>query len=220
MTDTQRSTKPLDCLLDAMLTHAAFDGWNTHSLSLAAKDCGLSDGEVALAAPRGVLDLIAHWSARSDAEARTAIEAADLKSMKIRERVTFAVQTRLDTIGHDDEAARKARARLLLPDAGTMGAELIWATSDMIWRALGDPSTDVNFYTKRLTLSAVYGSSLAAWLGDQSIDKAEAKAFLDRRIENVMQFEKFKAQTRKLTSGLPDPAEMLAKLRYGFDRRA
>jgi len=90
----------------------------------------------------------------------------------------------------------------------------------MIWRALGDPSTDVNFYTKRLTLSAVYGSSLAAWLGDETRDKANAKAFLDRRIENVMQFEKFKAQTRKLTDGLPDPAEILAKLRYGFGGRS
>jgi len=139
--------------------------------------------------------------------------------MKIRERVTFAVQCRLDTLKDHEEAARKARARLLLPDAGPLGAELVWATSDMIWRALGDPSTDVNFYTKRLTLSAVYGSSLAAWLGDETRDKAKAKAFLDRRIENVMSFEKFKAQTRKLTDGLPDPAELLAKLRYGFAGR-
>lgn len=219
MTQTQGSDSTRDRLLDAVLPEAAFDGWNGASLSAAARECGLSDGEVSLALPRGVLDLIAHWSLRCDREADAVIGAADLKSMKIRQRVTFAVLARLETIGLHDEAARKARARLLLPDAGSLGPELIWATSDMIWRALGDPSTDVNFYTKRMTLSAVYGSSLAAWLGDQSADKAEAKAFLDRRIENVMQFEKFKAQTRKLTANLPDPAEILGKLRYGFDRR-
>ena len=138
--------------------------------------------------------------------------------MKIRERVTFAVRQRLEAIGPNEEAARKARARLLLPDAAGLGAKLVWTTSDMIWRALGDPSTDFNFYTKRMTLSAVYTSSLTAWLADMSEDKAEAAAFLDRRIENVMQFEKVKAQVRKATSGLPDPAGILAKLRYGLGR--
>lgn len=220
MTTTECSETLCDRLLDALLPAAAFDGWNGASLAEAARGIDVSEGAVQLALPRGALDLIAHWSARCDAAAEARIAQADLKAMKIRERVTFAVLARLEAIGAHEEAARKARARLLLPDAGILGAELIWATSDMIWRALGDPSTDVNFYTKRATLSAVYGSSLAAWLGDQSADKAEAKAFLDRRIENVMQFEKFKAQTRKLTAGIPDPAEILAKLRYGFDRRA
>jgi len=220
MTDTNLHADTLDRLLDAILPHVAFDGWNGHSLALAGRECGLGSGAIALATPRGVLDVIAHWSMRCDALAKDEIAKADLQSMKIRERVTFAVQCRLDTLNNHEEAARKARARLLLPDSGPLGAELVWATSDMIWRALGDPSTDVNFYTKRLTLSAVYGSSLAAWLGDETRDKANAKAFLDRRIENVMQFEKFKAQTRKLTDGLPDPAEILAKLRYGFGGRS
>jgi len=219
MIETNQHADTLNRLLDAILPHVAFDGWNAQSLKLAAQDCQISDGVLLLATPRGVLDVIAHWSERSDAAARDVIGQTDLKSMKIRERVTFAVQSRLDAIGTNEEAARKARARLMLPDAGSLGAELIWATSDMIWRALGDPSTDVNFYTKRLTLSAVYGSSLSAWLGDDDRDKVNAKAFLDRRIENVMQFEKLKAQTRKLTDGLPDPAEMLAKLRYGFGGR-
>jgi ubiquinone biosynthesis protein COQ9 len=143
---------------------------------------------------------------------------ADLASMKIRQRVTFAVQARLEAIGAHEEAARRARARLMLHDAGMLGAELIWATSDKIWAALNDPSTDFNWYSKRAILSAVYTSSLSAWLNDGEPDKARAKAFLDRRIENVMEFEKAKAQWRKMTAGLPDPADVLARLRYGRRR--
>lgn len=205
-------------LLEAILPHAVFDGWNEASLAAAAKDAGMSTGEVQLYLTGGVLDLIGFWSLELDRQARETIEDADLAAMKIRERVTFAVRRRLEAIGSDEEAARKARARLLLPDAAGLGAKLVWTTSDMIWRALGDPSTDFNFYTKRMTLSAVYTSSLTAWLADMSEDKAEAAAFLDRRIGNVMQFEKVKAQVRKATSGLPDPAGLLAKLRYGLGR--
>lgn len=205
-------------LLEAILPHATFDGWNEASLAAAAKDAGMSAGEVQLYLTGGVLDLIGFWSLELDRQAREAIGEADLASMKIRERVTFAVLKRLEAIGHDDEAARNARARLLLPDAAGLGAKLVWTTSDMIWRALGDPSTDFNFYTKRMTLSAVYTSSLSAWLADMSEDKEEAKAFLDRRIGNVMEFEKVKAKVRKATSGLPDPAGILAKLRYGLGR--
>jgi ubiquinone biosynthesis protein COQ9 len=204
----------LDRLLEAALPLAAFDGWTDEVLAEAASEAGLAPEAVRLAAPRGVLDVIAHWSARLDADMLARLEGADLKAMKIRDRVTFAVQARLEAIGRDEEAARRARARLLLHDAGTLGSELIWQTSDLIWRALNDPSTDFNWYSKRAILSAVYVSSLSAWLNDEGRDKAKAKAFLDRRIENVMEFEKAKAGWRKLTADFPDPARILARLRY------
>ena len=74
------------------------------------------------------------------------------------------------------------------------GAKAIWGTSDAIWNALGDTSEDVNWYTKRATLSGVYSSTVLYWLGDDSEDNEDTWAFLDRRIENVMQIEKLKAQ--------------------------
>lgn len=221
---SRMSQKPdfsdLDRLIEAALPHAAFDGWSDETVRHAREETGLSAEAVLLAAPRGALDLIARWSAQMDQAMLDRMAAADLKSMKIRQRVTFAVQARLEAIGVHEEAARRARARLMLHDAAGLGAELIWATSDAIWRALNDPSTDFNWYSKRAILSAVYTSSLAVWLNDETPDKDKAKAFLDRRIENVMEFEKAKAGWRKLTKDLPDPARVLAGLRYGGRRRA
>lgn len=202
-------------LLQAMLGHAAFDGWNAASFDLAVADTGLDAGRVRLACPRKELDLLAFWSASLDMEAREAIEAAGLAGLRIREKVRLAVVTRLEVLEPHEEAARRARARLMLPDAAAEGTRLLWNNADMMWRAIGDTSTDANFYSKRAILSGVYGSTLAMWLGETDPAKPGARAFLDRRIQNVMDFEKAKSQVRGLTDKLPDIAGLLGKLRYG-----
>jgi ubiquinone biosynthesis protein COQ9 len=202
-------------LLQAALQHVAFDGWSHSSFKTACDDVGVSTGEAEIACPRKELDLITVWSKSLDTLAAQKIIKADLPNMKIRERVSFGVISRLEVIGEHEEAARRARARLMLPDAVSDGPQLLWATADMIWRAIGDTSTDVNFYSKRTILSAVYGSTLSSWLNEDAAEKPDARAFLDRRIQNVMDFEKTKAQLSKLTADLPDLVGALGKMRYG-----
>ena len=93
---------------------------------------------------------------------------------------------------------------------------MIWGTADAIWQALGDTSDDVNWYTKRATLSAVYGATVLYWLGDESEGHAATWEFLDRRIENVMQFEMFKAKVRDnpvLGKLLAGPMRVLGRVR-------
>lgn len=220
MTDAARSTRShkhttREAILQPMLEHAAFDGWSPAAFAAACRDAGVSEGEAMLACPRGALDMIAHWSRRLDVAVLDAVKQADLRAMKIRERVRFGVMARLEAIDGYEEAARRARARLLLPDAAAEGTQLLWATADTIWRAIGDTSTDVNFYSKRTILSGVYASTLSAWLNDAAAEKPDAQAFLDRRIQNVMDFEKTKAQFQKMTADLPDLAGLMGKLRYG-----
>jgi ubiquinone biosynthesis protein COQ9 len=202
-------------LLAAILPHAAFDGWSSSTFKKACQDAGLSDGDARNACPRGELDLIAYWSRTLDRQAAQTAIKADLAKMKIRERVTFCVLCRLEVLAEHEEAARRARARLLLPDAATEAPQLLWATADTIWRAIGDTSTDANFYSKRAILSAVYASTLSSWLNEDAAAKPDARDFLDRRIQNVMDFEKTKAQLQKLTADLPDLGAFLGKMRYG-----
>lgn len=199
------------------LPEAAFDGWNEATLRRAAEAAGYSEGEAQLYCPDGVLDLVETWSRTADAAAREAILNAGAN--RIRDKVTTAVMLRLEQYAGEEEAAARARARLLLPDGMDRGARLLWATSDMIWRAIGDRSTDINFYSKRAILSGVYASTLAIWLDERDPAKPKTRAFLDRRIDNVMQIEKAKAQWRKATANLPDFAGLASTARYGFDRR-
>lgn len=214
-----RADAARQALLAAALPDAAFDGWNAATLARAARAAGLSEGEVELYCPGGVVELIAFWSAQADEAAKADILAAP-PANRIRDRIARAVMIRLEHMAGEEEAATRARARLLLPDAADRAASMGWATADMIWRAIGDTSTDGNFYSKRAILSGVYLSTLAIWLDEADPDKPRTRAFLDRRIENVMTFEKTKARALKTVAGLPDLVGLAAKLRHGPGRRA
>ena len=202
-------------LMRAALAHVPFDGWSDAAFEAAAKDCGLSPDQARAIAPRGALDLAVAYHRRGDSQMRAALAAADLDAMRIRERVTFAVRTRLELTG-DKEVVRRGTALFALPQNASEGAALIWGTADAIWDALGDPSDDVNWYTKRGILSGVYSSTVLFWLGDDSEDHQATWAFLDRRIDNVMAFEKFKAGVQgnpllnRLFSG---PASLLSRIK-------
>lgn len=207
-----------DAILTAALREAGFDGWTDVMLAKASRTAGLPLGAHTLYFPDGVIGVIAYWSERMDAAARLEIEALELAGMKIRDRITQSVVIRLSQTAGHESAARRAQARVGLPDGAATAIKLTWNAADMIWRAIGDTSTDANFYSKRAVLSAVLGSTAPVWLSDSLPDKPEARAFLDRRIANVMQFETVKAQLRKATDGWPDPAAVLGRMRYGMAR--
>lgn len=203
---------PMDdraALLKAALPHVPFDGWSEATLRAAADDLGLTTAEVRAICPRGAIDLASEFHRQGDAAMVARLAAADLGAMRIRERVAFAVRARIEAIG-DREVARRSSTFFALPQHAAEGTRLIWNTADAIWTALGDPSDDINWYTKRATLSGVYGSTFLYWLGDTSEGAAATWAFLDRRVEDVMSFEKFKA-------GLRDNA-LLSRLMAGPNR--
>ena len=180
-------------LLAAALPHVAFDGWSETSLRAACQDLSITRQMAALACPRGAIDLAIRFHHEGDDAMQVVLQKTDINAMKIREKITFSVRARLDAI-RDKEAVRRGATLMALPQHAAEGAGLVWGTCDRIWAAIGDSSADVNWYTKRLTLSSVYSATVLYWLGDNSPNHQDTWTFLDRRIENVMQFEKFKAQ--------------------------
>ncbi len=213
-----QSESPFDPARDAILAEAlksaAFDGFTPLALARAALCAGRSKAELAAAFPGGAIDLLRWWSVRADDAAALAAGERREPPMKIREKVAAGVSARLAFLRPHKEAARRAAAYLALPHNAPEAARLVWASADAIWRAIGDPSTDFNFYSKRAILSGVLSSTFARWLADDGEDEAATHAFLAARIDNVMQFEKLKARVRD--SGF-DPEGMfgwLAKMRY------
>ena len=184
-----------DRLLDAALMHVAFDGWSETTFRAAVADAGIDPTVARALFPRGALDLALAFHRRGDEAMAQRLRAADLGAMKIRERVEFAVRTRLEVID-DREAVRRGTTLFALPMHAADGARAIWGTADRIWTELGDPSQDYNWYTKRATLSGVYSATVLYWLGDDSLGHQATWEFLSRRIDNVMQIEKVKGQMR------------------------
>lgn len=220
MSDTQNPSEiARAAIFDAAMKHIPFEGWTTKSLRMAASDAGLPEGAEELYFPGGPLELIRYWSEKLDADTAARMASLDLDNMRIRDKVTQGVLARLEAIGPHEEAARRALSRLTLPDAVAQAASQVWASADTIWRGIGDTSTDANYYSKRTILSGVIGSSMLSWLSDTDRDKAKARAFLDARIQNVMQFEKAKWQFKSKTADMPKPAEILGRLRYSSRRR-
>lgn len=214
MTDEIGTDAALDRLVDAALPHLAFDGWSPALLKAAAADSGLAPGLVAALVPRGALDLALAALRRGDRRMLEALEAEDLTALRFRERIARAVRLRIEAAG-DREGLRRSAAFFAMPAHAAEGAALIWGTADRIWTALGDTSRDINWYSKRATLSAVYSSTLLYWLGDDSAGSEATWAFLDRRIENVMAFEKAKAgfNASALGKALAGPLGLLNKVR-------
>lgn len=213
-----QSGSPFDLVRDAILAEAlraaAFDGFTPLALERAAAAAGRSRADLAAAFPGGAIDVLRWWSGRADEAAAAAAGERRDPPLKIREKVAGAVEARLASLRPHKEAARRAAAYLALPHNAPEAARLTWATADAIWRAMGDPSTDFNFYSKRAILSGVLGSTFARWLADDSEDEAATKAFLAARIDNVMQFEKLKARVRDSGFDSEGMFGWLAKLRY------
>lgn len=183
-----------EILLDAALTHVAFDGWTDATFRAAVAESGLDMAVARSICPRGALDLAIAFHKRGDDQMVSRLKRENLLSMRFRDRVAAGVKFRLEAVAEHKEAVRRGSTLFSLPQHAAEGAKLIWGTADKIWEALGDRSEDYNWYTKRATLSAVYGSTVLFWLGDTSPDHEATQEFLDRRIENVMQFEQLKSQ--------------------------
>jgi ubiquinone biosynthesis protein COQ9 len=226
MAEQDRIDAARDAVLDAMLIHVEFDGWSAAAIKMGAADSNVSAELAALAFPRGGVDAAMAFHRRGDRAMAAALiaqierraAAADAfaadhapapapahdgdqdgeaaKPMSIREKCTFAVRTRLELVEDARGAVRRGASLFALPIHVADGARAIWGTADAIWTAMGDESVDINRYTKRGTLAGVYSATLLFWLADESEGRAETWAFLDRRITDVMRFEKTKAQLR------------------------
>ncbi len=204
-----------DSLVDAILPHVPFDGWGDASFAAAVADAGIDPGLARAVCPRGGLDLAIAFHKRGDAEMVRRLRARDLAVLKIRERITLAVRTRLEVVT-DKDLVRRATTLFALPHHAGDGARLIWETADTIWNVLNDPSRDINWYTKRATLSGVYSSCVLFWLGDDSPGHQATWEFLDRRIEDVMRIEKAKAGLRNnpvLSRLMAGPNALLSRVR-------
>jgi ubiquinone biosynthesis protein COQ9 len=203
-----------EALAPRLAANAAFDGWNDVAVESAASEKGVDADVAKLAFKGGPMALVDAWIGSVDAEMARRLPPEKLGAMKIRERITALVATRLEIMAPDREGLRRAQAIMAMPQNLLAASRIGWRSADRMWRLAGDMATDFNHYTKRMTLSAVYLSTLVTFVNDESEDYADTRVFLDRRIDNVMQFEKVKAQAKKRQELMPSLSRFVGRLRY------
>ncbi|MGP7795011.1 COQ9 family protein [Sphingomonas sp. CLY1604] len=201
-------------LAPGIADNAAFDGWSDAARDMAADAAGIDRDLARLAFADGAVAMIDAWFAHVDDAMAAALPPEALAAMKIRARITALVEARLAAVAPNRESLRRALAILALPQNVARGARLGWRSADTMWRLAGDTATDYNHYTKRAMLLAVYGATVTVFLDDESEDHADTRAFLSRRIDGIMRFEKAKAGFVKRYEHRPSLSRFVGRLRY------
>ena len=193
---------------------AVFDGWSHAALAAAAAETETDPALAAYAFEGGPLAMIGAWIADVDARMAAALPAPTLAMLPIRERIRRLIAFRLEAIAGQEEALRRALAVMALPRNAPRALRLGWHSADAMWRLAGDSATDYNHYTKRAILAGVYAATLAVFAEDGSEGKADTLAFLDRRIDGIISFEKTKARLLKPRDEMFSVSRFLGRLRY------
>jgi ubiquinone biosynthesis protein COQ9 len=210
---TPRETLRLRLAL-AVGENAAFDGWTQKAVDAAADRLAIDPAQARLAFPKHAVDMVDAYIRGVDAAMEAHFTPERIAKLKVRDRIRALIWFRLETMAPAREAVRTGLSIFAMPQNLALAAKIGWRSADLMWRIAGDTATDYNHYSKRLILSGVYGSTLLAWLDDQSEDWGETGAFLDRRLAGVMRFEKWKAAWRGNDLHRPSLTRFLGRLRY------
>jgi len=194
--------------------NAVFDGWSDKALAMAASELGVPALGASLAFPGGPAEMIDAWFDAIDRATAAAFPLERIEAMKVTQRIRELIMFRLELVQPHKEALRRAVAILAQPQNFALATRLAWRSADRIWRIAGDRATDFNHYSKRAILVGVYGSTTLVFLDDETPELADTRAFLNRRIDDVMRFEKFKASWRGTRERLPSLSRFLGRLRY------
>ncbi len=181
----------LHSLMLGTVGHAATMGWSPAALTAAGTELGLSTEQAAALYPNGIDDVISRFSRHIDTLMSDKLASQNLEELRVRDRVQTAILTRLEILSPYRLAARNLlTVELARPRRAALATGLLARTVDDIWHAVGDQSTGFSYYSRRATLGLIYGSVMLFWFQDQSPDYTRTAAFLERRIDDLMQTSK------------------------------
>lgn len=201
-------------LAPAIADAAVFDGWTNEAVALAAQQEGYDPDVARLAFAGGKMAMVEAWIDHVDAAMLNRFTNEDLAALKVRDRARTLIWFRLEQAEMREEALRRALAVMAMPANAARALRTGWRSADLMWRLAGDTATDYNHYTKRAILAGVYAATLAVFVDDTSEGKADTRAFLDRRLDGVMQFEKVKARLVGRDRESFNVLRFLGRLRY------
>jgi ubiquinone biosynthesis protein COQ9 len=197
MASSLHDTATKDLIITNLLRHVPKQGWTIEALRKAVIDAGYAEGDEFRVFSGNMDCAIEYYLAMVDRQMEARLNQIDLSSMRVKDRISTAVMVRLRLVEDHKEAVRKSLLYLAVPIRSSIAIKSLYNTVNAIWYAAGDRSTDFNFYTKRTLLAGVYSATLLYWLDDNSEDSYKTRAYLNRRLDQVMMIPKVKTQVRE-----------------------
>jgi ubiquinone biosynthesis protein COQ9 len=179
-----------DEAIRAALPHVPHLGWTMGAIRAGLKDLDRASEEAAWLFPGGAIEAVEAWCDLADREMEAAARAEGLLDLRIPDRIRRVITLRLEQAEPHREAVRRALALQALPWNLPSAMRTVARTADSIWAAAGDTSSDLSWATRRATVSAVYGATLAFWLRDEEPGFAATRDFLDRRLADLARFQR------------------------------
>ena len=180
-------------LIRAMLTHVPFDGWTWEAMEQGAVDIGFEKKVSSSYRMKifkdlfknGSIDFIDVFSEIIDLEVKENYNLMEIKPERVPEKIKKIIMIRLNLCQKYKEAVRSSISITAIPANTKISFNMLYRTCNSMWRIVGDKSTDLSFYTRRITLATIYTSTLLFWLNDNSNQNVETEFFLDRRLGDI-----------------------------------
>ena len=187
-------------LIMAMLTHVPFDGWTWEAMEQGAIDIGFEKKKTTSLRIKifkdlfknGSIDFIDIFSEIIDLEVKESYNSIEPKPERVPEKIKKIIMIRLNLCQKYKEAVRSSISLTAIPANTKISLNILYRTCNSIWRIAGDKSTDFSFYTRRISLAAVYTSTLLFWLNDKSNNNVDTEFFLDRRLKDISKISSLK----------------------------
>ncbi|XP_030832028.1 ubiquinone biosynthesis protein COQ9, mitochondrial-like [Strongylocentrotus purpuratus] len=188
-------------VLNTALEFVPIHGWTVQSLSEAAKHEGYP-GVAHGMFPRGGGDLMHHFVKECNSQLAEQLALDTSKEVEEGERkktcavIRDALQTRLRMIIPYHAQWPEAMVLTARPENVAEHFNNLANLMDTIWYHAGDKSAHFNWYTKRISLAAVYKSSELCFIQDKSPDFEETWTFLDNRLTDFTRFAKLRGDVQ------------------------
>ncbi|XP_048886828.1 ubiquinone biosynthesis protein COQ9, mitochondrial isoform X2 [Brienomyrus brachyistius] len=171
-------------ILTAALEFIPEHGWSVEAIAAGAETLGLSPASAGIFT-KGAGELVLHFVSKCNAQLVQLLE----EQQRPKEKAEFlrdALQTRLRMLAPYMDSWPQALSTLLLPQNVPGSLKCLSTLVDDLWYYAGDRSTDMRWYSRRLTLTAVYSATELVMVQDSSPDFQDTWAFLDSRIQDMM----------------------------------
>jgi ubiquinone biosynthesis protein COQ9 len=178
-------------LMKNIWPHVENHGWSWSAFDAFCQNEKKDLGQIKLAFPGGLDELLIALNAALDAEIVNKVE----KNLGVTATLKTAIEHKIDFKVVHKGAFQKIAQYLLIPPHPFLSMKLAFKTVNQFWYVAGDQSTDYNYYSKRLLLMYVYIPTMA-YLLMKDKSKESVIAFMNRRFTEVAFIPKIKQKIK------------------------
>ncbi len=191
-------------ILKNILQISPFPGWNVDALHSALSDT-MSRLEFDLLFPSGTESLIYEYRAYLLTLLSESILMLPI-DLGITAKIRWMMRAHFEHIIAYDDAEHAALSEVYHPSIAMNAPVYVGQLTDVMWRAAGDESTDMNYYTKRMSLGSAYVATLLYW-HTSSASIEDVMQFFDNRLDNL------KSITKGVKEYAPNPDNIMKNIR-------